>query len=98
VRSSTRLNSEKLPVSPALLFIQHAGTDDFDPVLAFGKERINDVADHKETFGRMLVDKVTEIFNPAIPFTPTADRKRCMSCPYKGLCQLATLSSDCQQQ
>jgi len=88
VRSSRQHNPEQQPVSPALLFIQHAGVDDFDPVLSFGKERINDVADFREVFGQLLVEKVSEIFDPKQPFSPTTDRQRCTYCPYKGLCSL----------
>ena len=88
VRSSGHYDAERLPVSPALLFIQHAGAEDFDPVLSFGKDRIDDVAQHQEAFGQLLVGKVSEIFNPDLPFTPTADRQRCANCPYKGLCSL----------
>ena len=39
VRNST----DNTPVAPALLFIQHAGTEDYNPVLKFGNQHINDV-------------------------------------------------------
>ncbi len=75
------------PVSPALLFIQHAAKDDYDPTLCFGKEVINDIADFSKEFCDLLEQKVSEIFSPQTPFTPTADLKVCRSCPYLQLCR-----------
>lgn len=73
-------------VSPALLFIQHAGADDYSPVLKFGKEYIDDVARHADTFMEHLTALVGEIFSPDISFAPTPDRTRCAACPYRLLC------------
>lgn len=86
VRASSKLNPQQLPVSPALLFIQHAGSEDYDPVLLFGKERIDDVEDSRQQFSQLLKDKINEIFNAEIDFTPTADRQRCASCHYRLIC------------
>lgn len=74
-------------VSPALLFIQHAGTDDYDPTLCFGKTPISDIADSSQDFDRLLHEKIEEMFSPDIAFVPTDDRERCRICPYKLLCQ-----------
>ena len=74
------------PVSPALLFIQHAGADDYDPTLKFGREPIRDIAPHADTFLQLLEKKIGEIFDPAIPFSPTDDRDHCSHCPYASLC------------
>ena len=74
-------------VSPALLFIQHAGADDYDPILKFGKECIDDVAPYADKFMSLLTQVIDEMFNPAMPFVPTADRTRCRNCPYRLLCQ-----------
>ena len=83
VSHSPHYNKSQLPVSPALLFIQHAAAD---PVLYFGKERINDVNDCLPVFGKLLREKIEEIFNPDIAFAPTANRDLCRTCPYKELC------------
>ena len=80
------------PVSPALLFIQHAGGDDYDPTLCFGREPIRDVADNSSRFMELLQQTLHEIFAADVPFTPTADRDRCRTCPYKNLCALSSLS------
>ena len=81
-----RLKSEDIPVSPALLFIQHAGTDDYDPTLCLGREPVNDIAVVSELYMQQLSGLISDIFNPAINFTPTDDRKRCNNCPYVRLC------------
>ena len=83
VRRSQKYNPNNMPVSPALLFIQHPNSD---PVLYFGKERINDVHETSRTFSQLLENIIAEIFNPSIPFVPTNDRNRCQRCPYKAIC------------
>ena len=77
----------KITVSPCLLFIQHAGTDDYDPTLIIGKTPITDVTEIKEEFMHHLNDLISEIFYPDTPFHPTEERTRCKSCPFHALCQ-----------
>jgi hypothetical protein len=74
-------------VAPALLFIQHAGADDYDPVLTFGRETISDVANHSMRFDEVLRQTVSDIFDNTIPFVPTDDVTTCHSCPYSQLCK-----------
>ena len=74
-------------VSPALLFIQHAGAEDYDPTLKFGKEPILDIAEYSARFNELLNEKVDEIFSSTIPFCPTDDLKICRTCPYAQLCR-----------
>jgi len=81
VRSKTAL-----PVSPALLFIQHASGTDYDPTLCFGHDPIVDVFPHQERFGILLSETIGQMFSPDVPFTPTSDRSRCATCPYLKLC------------
>ena len=78
---------QSCPVSPALLFIQHAGAKDYDPTLCFGKEKILDIADYSARFNELLEQKVNEIFSSEIPFTPTTDLKTCRTCPYLQMCR-----------
>ena len=78
---------ENRPVIPALFFIQHAGTDNYDPTLCFGQEPIRDIADHAERFNELLEQTVNEIFTPGTPFTPTKDLRICNTCPYAQLCR-----------
>ncbi len=81
--------SQPLPVAPALLFIQHAGTDDYNPVLKLGNDYIDDVATPDgDRFVKLFVEKVNEIFDPSQPFVPTADTSHCKTCPYAHLCKM----------
>ena len=73
-------------VSPALLFIQHAGADDYDPVLKLGKEPVLDIRTVAERYMELLQQKIGEIFNPSLAFSPTDDALRCRTCPYASLC------------
>lgn len=76
-----------MKVSPALLFIQHAGAEGYDPILRFGQERITDVATPEgDHFVKLLSEKMEEIFNPDLAFVPTDDRDRCANCPYADFC------------
>lgn len=75
-------------VSPALLFIQHAGGDKYDPTLRFGHKPINDVGSNMDRFYELLTQTIDQMFDPDIPYMPTADRKRCLSCPYNLLCRI----------
>ncbi len=78
--------SAQFPISPCLLFIQHAGTDNYDPTLKLGKSPITDINDIREDFMSHLQALLSEIFAPTLPFTPTSDRTRCKSCPFSSLC------------
>ena len=84
-----RLKSKAIPVAPALLFIQHAGSDDYDPTLCLGKEPVSDIANVSESYMKQLESIISDIFNPSISFTPTDERKRCQTCPYAHLCGIA---------
>ncbi len=78
--------SASLPVSPALLFIQHASADDYDPTLSIAQDKVNDISPYAEQFMQLLENTIKDIFNPEIPFSPTEDQKRCQNCPYAMLC------------
>ena len=86
VRQDQKLNTEQLPVSPALLFIQHSAAEDYDPTLFFGKERIIDVQPFIVPFTERLQKCIDEIFNAEVPFLPVEDQKTCRNCPYAQLC------------
>ena len=82
-----KAQSLKPKVSPALLFIQHAAAEGYDPTLCLGREPIVDIAPHSEEFIRLLRQTIDDIFNPDLPFTPTSDPDRCRHCPYSELCR-----------
>ena len=73
-------------VSPALLFIQHAAADGYDPTLVIGRDPVTDIAVHRDRFIALLKETTDAIFSPDLRFTPTDDRNRCRSCPYAALC------------
>ena len=74
------------PVSPALLFIQHAGAEDYDPTLKLGKAPVIDIATESGTFMELLQKTTSEIFNQDLAFAPTADNDLCRSCPFAIIC------------
>ena len=84
---SRQQRTAKNPVSPALLFIQHAGANDYDPTLCFGRERILDIAEYSQRFNELLENKVNELFSQNNPFTPTTDLRVCRTCPYLQMCR-----------
>lgn len=86
VRDSLKWNKQKLPVSPALLFIQQASAEENDPVLRVGKKRISDIAVYHNDFWAHLKALLSEIFNKERAFMPTKDRERCPRCPYRQVC------------
>ena len=86
VRNNAKENPANIAVSPALLFIQHAASAEYDPTLQIAKKNINDIRDVYDEFMQGLQQVVAEIFNASLPFTPTDDRNHCASCPYQRLC------------
>ena len=88
VSRSKRWNPAGHPVSPALLFIKQAATNDYDPTLHIDKHLISDVTVYEEEFLTKLKHTLADIYSPDTPFTPTDDRKKCELCPYRMLCGL----------
>ena len=73
-------------VSPALLFIQHAGTDDYDPTLCLGREPVRDIATVADEYMQLLKQTISEIFNEDLALSPTDDLDRCHACPFASIC------------
>ena len=88
VSRSKEWNPANDAVSPALLFIKQAATNDYDPTLCIDKHPISDVTVYEEEFLTKLKETVADIYSPNVPFTPTDDRKKCELCPYRMLCGL----------
>ncbi len=76
-----------IPVSPALIFIQHAGADDYDPTLCFGRERILDISTCSQRFNELLEQTITDILSPDVPYRPTTDLQVCATCPFATICR-----------
>lgn len=77
----------KQAVSPCLMFIQHAGGEDYDPTLKIGKEPVSDIATYSDEYINRLDSLLAEILNSELQFTPTDDRRRCETCPFASLCR-----------
>ena len=88
VSGSKEWNAANDAVSPALLFIKQAATNDYDPTLCIDKHPISDVTVYEEEFLTKLKETVADMYSPNAAFTPTDDRKKCELCPYRMLCGL----------
>ena len=88
VSRSKEWNAANDAVSPALLFIKQAATNDYDPTLCIDKHPISDVTVYEEEFLTKLKETVADMYSPNAAFTPTDDRKKCELCPYRMLCGL----------
>lgn len=86
VRTNGELNPQNLPVSPALLFIQHTKEDGYNPIISIGKDKIWDIKNYADEYRERLITVVSQIFNPSEPFTPTTDSGICAFCPYAAMC------------
>lgn len=88
IRHDENLNSNSMPVSPALLFIQQMSDEGYDPTITIGKNKVIDIADYEKEYDTNLKRIVSEIFEPTIPLRPTKDKAVCEYCPYGRLCGL----------
>lgn len=86
VRTLPTDGAESVAVSPALLFIQHAGSRDYDPTLCLGKKPVRDIAEVSDHFMELFGQTTSEMFHADIAFIPTSDQDRCRTCPYAALC------------
>jgi len=86
VREDIHLDIDDAPVSPSLLFIQHAGQENYDPTLEINKEKIWDIRQYADEYKEYIEKLLADIYNPNLRFEPTEDAKRCALCPYAKLC------------
>ena len=59
--------------------LQQAGSRTYRP--------IEDMLAYQNEWETGLHKILTELLDPAVPFSQTADETRCVSCPYKGICE-----------
>ena len=86
VEESPTFNPGKLQVSPALLYIQHAAGENFDPTIVYEKKKVTDISEYRDAFTESIHETIAEIFNPGISFSCTTDIKERAYCPYHSLC------------
>ena len=77
---------ENMPVTPCLFFVHKAGAEDYSPKLRLERLPLNDVRTVSDDFLLRLQQLITEIFDPATPFAPTAKADSCTHCHYRALC------------
>ena len=80
------INDLHLPVSPALIFIQHTSANDYDPTLLLDRDKMVRATDFEQEFDQGLKQVLQQIFDPSQPFCPTPHRERCANCVYHNLC------------
>lgn len=84
---------EEASVMPGLLNTRQVFDTHFDPRFLLQQEGsrtykpIEDVMIHRSEWEEGLRAILTELLDLAVPFVQTNDESRCMSCPYKGICQ-----------
>ena len=74
------------PVVPELLYIQQISKEDYSPAIRCNKQAIEDFRELNPEFQQRLLDKVDEIFNPAVAFEQTAIVQVCTYCDFRGIC------------
>ena len=77
-------------VSPALLYIHRAASDDYSPIIVMGERStlapVEDFRPLDEEFRNQLQELLEELFTPGIPFDQTDDDTRCAFCEFASLC------------
>ena len=83
---------QNLRVSPALLYIHRAASENYSPIICFKETRqpeapVTDFSQYEEEFRNELGKLLSEIFNPEIDFTQTEIEEKCAYCDFKALCK-----------
>jgi hypothetical protein len=83
-------------VVPALYFVRFMNRADYSPSLLDvetdqngrkqSTEEVLRVTDYADEFQGRVAEKLSELFDPATPFTPCQDLKTCVHCPFRELC------------
>ncbi|MCC8088754.1 MAG: PD-(D/E)XK nuclease family protein [Rikenellaceae bacterium] len=78
-------------VVPSLYYVRHMNEVGFSPLLADvsqkGKRIITEYSDIADELEAGLRLKLTELFDPEIPFERCKDSKTCDYCPFKNVCR-----------
>ena len=85
----SRQQSQK--VSPALLFIHRAASENYSPVVGIKEEKdvqeVTDFSIYEAEFRTRLQELMEEIFHPDIAFTQTDVEEKCTYCDFKAMCK-----------
>ena len=93
VQSEKRYNADGDSVSPALLFIQHAVGEDYDPAIVIDSHPVHDVSMYQAEFMQQLDNTLQEIFDTSKPFMPATNRNTCDFCTYRQICGMVFADS-----
>lgn len=82
----------KTKVSPSLLFINRAASEDYSPVICFKEARkaptpIDDFSEYETEFREELQKLLDEIFHTDIDFSQTEIEDKCTYCDFKAFCK-----------
>ncbi len=81
---------QPLKVSPALLYVHKAASEEYLPVIEMGPARqrtpVDDFSLYEQEFRQRLQVLLQELYDPAQPFVQTQDEKRCAYCDFRHLC------------
>ena len=75
--------------TPSLYYVRYLGKEEYSPLLndtSAGRE-VNNYDDYREEFERLLSQTLCELFDPAVPFTATEDKKVCQWCDFAKICR-----------
>ncbi len=82
------------PVKPVIYNIREMGKNDFVPDIFFSKNSSHkakidekNLPEFLNEFENSLREKISALFNPAIPFVQTQYENTCKFCPYKVICK-----------
>ncbi|MDR1592609.1 MAG: PD-(D/E)XK nuclease family protein [Prevotellaceae bacterium] len=85
--ASTLLSQHRAAIAPTLLYITKAtDTESYSPAIHFNHEPVHDFSLLAEEFEAHLIEKLRELFDPTIAFTPQPDPDLCSYCDFKTIC------------
>ena len=75
-------------IQPTLYYVRDFFTNDFDPVISYGKEKapVIDFSVYQDEFEDCMRYCLDQMFDPSIPFTQAIHTKYCAYCPFAGIC------------
>jgi CRISPR/Cas system-associated exonuclease Cas4 (RecB family) len=85
--------SGEVKIMPGLLNTRQLFDDHFDPRFFLQQPSgrtylpIENITAFRAEWEQGLHQTLTELLDPSVPFVQTTDEARCVSCPYKGICQ-----------
>ncbi|MDR1526939.1 MAG: PD-(D/E)XK nuclease family protein [Dysgonamonadaceae bacterium] len=74
------------PVVPELLYLQQASKEDYSPLIRCNKQTVEDFRELQQEFTQQLLEKIDELFDPAVAFTQTTIAKTCEYCDFREVC------------